>query len=233
MSDQKGGLGKRFHHLIFEDTPQNSSAKSGSQPSTPDVPVFTTSITKDSSRPRTSFVASASNDSVDPSMLAEVEKALAERSAPAYKQFTQLLSNLATKLPDESTRYAAALAVAPSMQLELPAIRSAFDGRLGILDDLQKHFEDQSQQELDKRVKGTQAEVDSIDEEMDATSKSIAKLNSHLEELKQSKEEKSASIAHDSDNIATVRKQMLIAFEAIRAKATTERDTVSRHTSGS
>ena len=234
---EKKGVGGWMKRMLFEEVsteaPGKSSSPATSKPS--GAPVFRSStaspISPKFARPLGSAQAPLSG--VNHEMFAEIEEALEDRSSLAYKKFSEVLVSLTAKLPDEATRFAAALAVAPTLNLDPDAIREAFSERLSILDSLQGEFEEATQHELDRRVNGAKSEVEKIDGDINGLSREIDRLNSQLEDLKKLKAQKSAAIESDSESITSVRKQMKNAFEAVRAKATTERDTVSRHTQGS
>lgn len=234
---EKKGVGGWMKNLLFEDVSTESSGKPSSPATSKPsgAPVFRSSTASPTSprfmRPLGS--AQAPSGGVNDEMFAEIEDALEDRSSLAYKKFSEVLSSLAVKLPDEVTRFAAALAVAPTLNLDPDAIREAFSERLSILDSLQSEFEEATQHELDRRVNGAKSEVEKIDGDINGLSREIDRLNSQLEDLKKLRAQKSAAIESDNESLMSVRKKMKSAFEAVRAKATTERDTVSRHTQGS
>jgi hypothetical protein len=167
----------------------------------------------------------------DPTRVADVEQALAQQNPPAYRQFAGVLLSLA-RMPDEETRFAAAIAVAPNMNINMGEVRAAYEARVRMVDTLREGFKAQSKAELEKRVGTAQREVADIDAETSKITAEIARLTRRQEELGSLRTSKTTSIATERENIATVEQGMLMAFDVVKAKVINERDTVSRHTSG-
>ncbi len=236
-NEKKKGVLSRLGGLIFEEeTPKKGSVESGKDTSSQsDKPIFGRSSGTNAQKayvPRAFVPKNQSSESVDPSMLSEVEQALSRRNPPDYLKFVGLLSSLSNSGLDEPEQFKAAVATAPVMKLSLDSVKSAYDERLRVLDELQSEFESQSAQELSDRIDGTEKELLEIDAEASQLEKEVERLQSRQQELKIKRDEKSSSIASDRENITSVRDQMIKAFGAVRAKATTERDILSRNTGG-
>ncbi len=227
------GFGSRLRGLMFEDDSSQTSQPTPVSPSEPHRPnpTFGSIAPRVPSTP-SSFDASVSMNGVDPALLADVEQALSKRNPPAYLQFTGVLSSLAAKIADEGTRFTAAAAVAPNLNIDLATVRSAYEERVRIVGSLREAFEEQSKTELDKRVSVAEREVKGIDTEIQRVQAEIARLTAQAEGLVRDRAARSASIAADRENIASVRQGMLAAFAVVEAKVTNERDNASRLITG-
>jgi flagellar motility protein MotE (MotC chaperone) len=214
----------KLSRMLFEDGPKTDAPKSSPTFGTPQFGVG--AIAPSVQGPRFGTTA-------DPAMIAEVESALSQRSSSVYLKFTSLLASLASKLPDEASRFAAAFAVAPNMGLSPEAVVSAYGERVGTLQTLRQQFEAQSRDTLNQRVQGTQQEADKAAAELDRTNQDIATLTAKAELLRKTRDDKLAQINHDREEITATSTKMVAAFEAIRIKVAAESETMSRYIRGS
>ena len=238
-----GGLGATLRGMIFEDDKSSEGSSNGERTETPvdssdTRPVFD-AVRRASTQFNPTFAASVSVGTVDPQLQAEVDRLLSERNPPVYLQFSSLLSSLASKLTDPTTRFTAALATAPLMGIDLAIIRSAYDERLKILDTLRGQFKEHSRKKIEecdaragRDVSGIDSEITRISAEVEQARAHIANLEARSRELALQKEQKTATFKAEHDIIVSTETGMLSAFDAVKAKATTERDEVSRHISG-
>lgn len=237
-----GGLGAALRGMIFEEDPSRKTS-SEDEPSivasSGAKPAFGTSHRAAQGSFTPTFAPSVVAPGVDPQHQAEVERLLSERNPATYLKFSSLLSSLAAKIPDSATRFSAALATAPLMGIELSAVRAAYDERLKILDNLRQQFEEHSRRRLEdansrfqQEVVGIDSELARVSTEIEQARAQIARLEARSMELASQKEQKSRTSTLERDSIASVETGMLSAFDAVRGKATTERDEVSRHITG-
>lgn len=217
---KRGGLGSRLRSMVFEeDTREHQTLTSApTEDNSSTAPIFkTTRSSESSAAPRVTSVTQG----VDSELVADIEGKLAARNSQAYTKFNDILSRLSA-LPNDETRFTAAVATAPALGLDPKSIRAAYDDRLKNLDVLQGQFEEQSKREYDTRVKGTEDEVKEIDNQ-------IAELTNQIQELSKTRSAKAASVDENRNNITSVKGEMLAAFAAVKATVTNERDNVARH----
>lgn len=215
--------GKGLRGLLFED-----ETKEQRTPST--TPVFAPAMSYPTTSMLTPTPLPGAEPSADPSMIAEVEQALARQSSPVYSQFATLLQSL-SGIPDERMRFASALSVAQTTQnLRPEAIQQAFDERLSALDGIQTAFVQQSDAEMQKRS-GAE-DLARLNGEMERRSSEVARLTAELAQLTAQRDERNRLIEAEQARIADVRGRMINAIGFVRNKVRTERDTVTRNLTG-
>ncbi len=209
---------------VFEDEPKAPTKPVVFAPSTPSfatTPGFTPS-----------FAPSPQPIGVDPQLIAEVEQMMASQHSPVYTQFGALLASM-QNIPDEHMRFVTALSVAKTLNLAPDAIRQAYEDRLKALDGIEANFASQSEQERQRRDSLTQGTLTKLTSDISQREATLQQLQTELQQLKVQQADAAAAQGRDRQELNTLQANMHAAIDAVRTKATAERDTISRNIGGS
>jgi len=233
MTKKKGGLLGSLRDLVVEDDtkkeapeapaggPVFGTAVPGTPfPAGPGAPTFT---------PTYSYTPQAT---ADPQLVAEVESQLAGASSAEYTKFGALLAQM-SQIPDERLRFTTALNVASTtLGMDPAAIRRAFEGRVTTLDQIEAKFRTQSQAVLNEKTQQAQAELTRLQGDLERRTAELERLRGELTQVQAQQAATQAKLVSDQQEIESVRQNMQAALAAVRAKVTTERDTVLRNIGG-
>jgi len=209
--------------LLFEDEGKGKDPPKVSLKTPADQPVFSMGA---------SPARAVSSGGADPTMVQEIESALDERSPAVYKQFAELLASLKDKVP-EQTRYAAALATAPLMHLDVQAVSKAHEQRVDLLDTLERQFGQQADDALKTRIAAAEAAKAQATTEHEQVVAQLAQLQARRDAALAEVGRQGALVESSRTSSAEVRTHMAAAFAAVRARVTEERDALSHQTTGS
>jgi hypothetical protein len=110
----------------------------------------------------------------------KLEAAVVESAPQGYLDFEDFLSTLADSIPDEDSRWRAALKLVSKRGHSPEALLGDFDKCIGILQEKYRQFDAETQEHIKKKVSGRKEKVGSIDSAILLKQEEIAKIQSQI-----------------------------------------------------
>jgi len=158
---------------------------------------------------------------VDQGMVDRILGALLESAPEGYKDFVADLSTLAEALPTEDLLYKAALRLAVSKQgHSVPGLLLDFDKCLRLLEEQDRSFNVDVEEQVKNRVGGRQAEVARLEGEINA-------LREQMAQLQAQRDAEAAAIATDTAKIESAKVKFKGAYQVAYSQLLDQKNKLS------
>jgi chromosome segregation ATPase len=210
MSDKKslfGSIGSAVHGALFDDTPDAGKSPpvedASSAPQTPWPP------------PPSVYTAQPSHV-IDQAVRQKLEASVAESAPPGYVELQDTLASLAEAIPDEFKRWQAALKLTAKHGNTVEALLGDFDKCIGVLEQKDRQFDDETQAQLKRKVGDKKAHIDQLDQQ-------IIQLQQQIADLTQQRSQEAATMTQDQQKILSVKESFDAAYQAVHSQLTERR----------
>jgi len=214
-----GGFRDKLRGMIFEEhdtptpaTPIDKSKGSHAAPVIPTAPA--------TPAPQSSGFNAAGE--VDPQFLEMLTSEVNRDTEPALTKFLALLTSLSGIIPEESTRFQAAMVSAQQQGIDMPKLIAAAEGRLKLLDRETGEFEDELKEKEGRDVGQKQEILRQTEEHITSLQQQIADMEARKDALQQ-------EISSATDKMATARQRFDSACQAMRRKFQTELGLIKKY----
>lgn len=177
---------------------------------------------------------------VDPALtayVAELDKTSQDRlihvmandGAPRVEELMDTLETLAEAIPDERSRYTAALKLMGKKGSAVSAVLADYDTCLRVLDEHYRQFEGETQGAIQRKVGSRQQAVESLTRQMGEKEAQIAALQREIQELGVKRDAEQAAIAAESQKIELAKSRFDGVYANIRSGVQTQREKIAAY----
>lgn len=213
---------KGIDSAIYSDAPTVPTVSSPpSRATSESTPIFGSSTTQTPFAPRTVT-------SVDPAMVSRIKEQVAAKTHEAYGQLHALVAELASVIPDEGTRFKAALVSMSRLGFNQQTIATIYNDRVEFIQSFAADFEQAAQAKLDQATQQGEGDMKAIDADTTRLQNEINERNARLAELQQRRIQLSAERQEKVNSLTRNSVETREAISMVREELVRERDTVSR-----
>ncbi len=180
--------------------------------STP-APVPVQTILKQPEHP--SVVSFRATGEVDPAFLNALSEEVNEDTDPKLLQFLKLFSDLSSIIPDERTRFQAAMVSAAQQGLEMSHLIQAAQDRLALVDRETQEFEADMKTREEQSIGQKQAQADQVGQQIIDLQRQITELGARQTEMQ-------TVITGEQQKLAVAKQHFNSARDALREKFSKE-----------
>ena len=213
-----GGIGKRVGNLLFEQTQEKGSTSSSPSPT----------VEPTNQAPAVSFATvqpsiQQTNEEISPEALSALRAKVIPADS-AYTHFQMLLRSFEPIIPDQSTRFRAALqATFAATGTDPNTFTALVDQCLGQIPIERTRLNESADRRLAEIVGGGESGIKSLAAEIASKEGLITTLGNEIRQLTAKKKEVEANIGAEKDGIESKRRTHLQAAETISAELNTVR----------
>lgn len=219
------GIGKALKGLFVEGSPEEAAAKAGA--AAPEAEAETAAPARSGrsgAALRTGKAADVDADSgdsdsaVDKDIMANLEKALDDATPKAYgyQQFRDTLAKMAKKIPNEASRFTAALAAAEGMGCNSARLIDTANDAITTLKGEQTQFNSEIAA-LNKADEDKQAKLKDVEDQIKSLQSQQTKLNKEL--------------AESASHIQTTQGKFQVTYKALVAEIKADIDKITEYSS--
>lgn len=138
--------------------------------------------------------------------------------APLCEELVSTLETLEDVIPDERSRYGAALKLMTKKGTPVGAILSDYDKCLGALDESFRVFEAETKEAIQRKVGLRQSGVNTIEDSIQEKTQQIAALQEQIVGLQVKKDLEEIEILKERSKIDLVQDRFVLVYKALRLK---------------
>ena len=167
--------------------------------------------------------------SIDPAMVSRIKEQVSARTHEAYGQLQALVQELSSVIPDEQTRFKAALVSMSRLGFNQQSIATIYNDRVEFIKSFASDFEQAAQAKLDQATLQGEGDMKAIDAETTRLQNEISERNARLTELQQRRIQLSAERQEKVNSLTRNSVETREAISMVREELVRERDIVSRY----
>lgn len=168
---------------------------------------------------------------VDPRIKAELEESIAGANQMSYTEFVNFL-NAMSSIPDEGTRYRAAIAASGAKGFNAAEIIRGLDVILQTLAQEEREFTATLPQQLQEKVGTRESELKTIDQTVHDKTAQIAALQAEIQQLTARKGTVSAAIESERAKIGDISKRFTATVAAEKSRYEAEKQRIGAYSGG-
>lgn len=211
-------LGKRLKGAFFEEEPSGAASSTSDQTGHL-LPGPTASVVT---------VQSSLQGTVDPNMKAKLDQAILNANQVSYSEFVNFFTAMST-IPDEGTRYRAAIAAAGAKGHNAADVVRGIDVILQTLAQEERDFNANLPKQLQEKVGTRETEMAGIDQSTKDKTSQIQALQAEIQQLAARKGRLVSEIQQERSQIDDVQKRFTATVSAERSRFEAEKQRVATY----
>jgi len=220
---EKKGIGSRLWSLVTEDVPDKNDAQA---PQAPTAPVGVPMSPAVASMP---FQVSAPVAVIDPVVRKKLEDSISAEAPAGYAEIVNNLVTLSEDIPDERSRYRAAIRLAGKAGHTLDHLLGDLDKCVGILEAKAREFADEVKRQIDTKVGARRTSIAQRESEITSKTQLIVQLQGEIAQLQQANLTESEDIASETAKITGIGNNFNLAYQAVHAAVIEQRNKISTY----
>lgn len=211
-SDKKGGLWGAIRSVIVEDVPEPEPARAPAPSPVPvrDLPPAAVHPDHPSLAPVKAVVDQAARQ--------RLEQAIASDAPPGYSEIVDMISTLAESIPDEGSRYRAALKLAAKHGHTVQDLLGDMDKCIGILEGKGRDFQEETKSQVARKVGARQKAVQDMDALIKSKQEQIQSIQQEIAQLSEKRGTEAAAITSETAKIQAVTESFEAVYDAVMDK---------------
>lgn len=194
-------------------------------PATPSKPATAAAVT--ASKP--AAVDQAKLTELDQAAKKQLGEAMQKAGAALVEELSDLLDSLTDAIPDEKSRYTAALKILIKKGNPIGAILQDFDKCIGALEEDDRVFVGQLKAQFDKRVGSRTQAVADYDSQIATKQGQIQKLTDEIAEIVLQRDDAQKSITEEQTKLNQVQERFEMAYRALRSEVEAQRAKITQY----
>lgn len=221
MSSEKHSFWDSVKGLVVEDVPDKGAQPEAVQPAPSPMAARKT--------PLPAAPPMVVSPAIDQAARQRLQSVVAAGAPPGYNEITDLVVTLADSIPDEATRFRAAIKITTKHGYPLDALLGAVDHCIGVLEAQGRAFEEETGRQTAAKVGSRQARISNLSETIRTKQDQISALQQEMVQLERERQTESDAISAETAKINMVSQGFTMAFHDVKTELDTLRSKIDTY----